>query len=402
MTPALPQPQPLSLPEYALKARETNRFQDTPDEFDNLRFGYFGEIGGLLASVKKSVRDQLTDPQNALAAEELGDALWYLVGTATFLGISPNELGDHCIRNLRKRFGDNDRQAPEPVSFRQIDGILDTHKEGLGLDRVKQLGILANSAGTMANMSLTQFRSMSSPSLREHFGVLFAEWVMTCGCFELRVESIARDNLDKISSRWPGDEKVYPPYFDPEGKFPAHEQFPRRFDIEFVERDGFAFQLLNGVFIGDRLTDNSNEADDYRFHDVFHLAYIAYLGWSPVVRGLLKRKRKSNKKIDENEDGARAMIIEEGIATWIFNHAKRLDLYDGVKAGKLDYGVLKQIQSMVEGYEVDRCKLWQWELAILKGFEVFRLLRQHRGGIVTVDMERHELSFRPANSAAPQ
>ncbi|RDY66903.1 hypothetical protein DX912_11355 [Lysobacter soli] len=243
---------------------------------------------------------------------------------------------------------------------------------------------------------------MSPPALREYFGTLFAEWVLTCGCFDLRAESIARDNLDKISSRWPGDEKVYPAYFDPESKYPAHERFPRRFEIEFVERDGYVFQLLNDVFIGDRLTDNSNEADDYRFHDVFHLAYIAYLGWSPVVRGLLKRKRKSVKKVDENEDGARAMIIEEGIATWIFNHAKRLKLYDGVKAGKLDYGVLKQIQSMVEGYEVDRCKLWQWELAILKGFEVFRLLRHHRGGIVTVDMERHELSFRTANSAVPQ
>lgn len=397
MIQALPQSQPLSLPEYALKARQTNRFESTPDEFDNLRFGYFGETGGLLASVKKSVRDQLTEPQSALAAEELGDALWYLVGTASFLGISPNELGEHCIRRLRNRFGDNDRPVAEPVTFRQIDGLLDANKEGWDLDRVRQLGMLASTAGSLASMSLTQFRAMSPPALREHFGTLTAEWVLTCGCFDLRVESIARDNLDKISSRWPGDDKVYPAYFDPGRKFPAHEQFPRQFEIAFVERDGYVVQLLNEVFIGDRLTDNSNEADDYRFHDVFHLAYIAYLGWSPVVRGLLKRKRKSDKKIDENEDGARAMIIEEGIATWIFNHAKHFKFYDGVEVGKLDYGLLKQIQSMVDGYEVDKCKLWQWELAILKGFEVFRLLRLHRGGIVAVDMERHELSFRPIN-----
>ncbi|WP_057972927.1 nucleoside triphosphate pyrophosphohydrolase family protein [Lysobacter antibioticus] len=399
---ALPQPQPLSLPEYALKARQTNRFESTPDEFDNLRFGYFGEAGGLLASVKKAVRDQLTEPRSALAAEELGDALWYLVGTATFLEISPNELGEHCIRRLRKRFGENDRPVSEPVSFRQIDGILDTHKEGWDLDRVRQLGILANAAGSLASTSLTQFRAMSPPALREHFGTLFAEWVLTCGCFDLRVESIARDNLDKISSRWPGDDRIYTDYFDPDGKFPAHEQLPRQFEIEFVERDGYVVQLLNGVFIGDRLTDNSNEADDYRFHDVFHLAYIAYLGWSPVVRGLLKRKRKSDGKIDQNEDGARAMIIEEGIATWIFNHAKYFEFYDGVEAGKLDYGLLKQIQNMVAGYEVDQCRLWQWELAILKGFEVFRLLRLHRGGIVSVDMESHELSFRPFSTLAVQ
>nr|WP_273018726.1 hypothetical protein [Pseudomonas sp. BW16M2] len=32
---------------------------------------------------------------------------------------------------------------------------------------------------------------------------------------------------------------------------------------------------------------------------------------------MLKRKHKSDPKKDENEKGARAMIIEEGIATWI-------------------------------------------------------------------------------------
>jgi len=81
----------------------------------------------------------------------------------------------------------------------------------------------------------------------------------------------------------------------------------------------------SGVIIGDRLKYNANETDHYGFHDVFHLAYVAHLGWSPVIRSLLKVKRKSVRAVDENEDGARAMIIEEGIATWIFNHAKKRD-----------------------------------------------------------------------------
>lgn len=397
MTPASPQPQPLSLPEYALKAQRTNRFENSPDEFDNVRFGYFGEIGGLLAAVKKTVRDQLKEPQSQLASEELGDALWYLFSTAQLLKVSPNDLGDQCIKVLRKRFGDNDREPVFPASFRQIDGILDTHHEGWDLDRSKQLGTLAHSAGVLANASHAQLEGLSPPSRSGHFGGLLAEWAVTCACFDLRVEDVARENLDKIASRWPGDNKIYWPFFDSEKDYPEHERFPRKFDIEFIERgsptDGHVVQRLSGVYIGDRLTDNSNEPDDYRFHDVFHLAYIAYLGWSPVVRGLFKRKRKSKPKIDENEDGARAMIIEEGIATWIFNHAKPRDLYDGVTEGKLEYGLLKQIKSMVEGYEVKDCKLWQWELAILKGFEVFRLLRLHRGGIVSVDMNQHTLTF---------
>jgi NTP pyrophosphatase (non-canonical NTP hydrolase) len=397
MSPTSPQPRPLSLPEYALKARQTNRFENSPVEFDNMRFGYFGEIGGLLAAVKKTGRDQLGEPQSHLAAEELGDALWYLVSTALILKVSPDSLGEQCIQSLRTRFNEGSGNASIPISFRQIDGILDTHQEGWNVDRPRQLGLLAYSAGALANATQTQLESLSMPSCAAHFGGLLAEWAITCACFDLRVEDIARENLEKISSRWPGENKTYWPLFDPSGEYPEHEQFPRRFEIDFLERgsstDGYVVQRLNGVYVGDRLTDNSHETDDYRFHDVFHLAYIAYLGWSPVVRSLLRRKRKSKSKIDENEDGARAMIIEEGIATWIFNHAKPRQFYEGVTEGKLEYGLLKQIKSMVEGYEVSSCKLWQWELAILRGFELFRLLRKHRGGTVTVDMIQHTLTF---------
>ena len=53
-----------------------------------------------------------------------------------------------------------------------------------------------------------------------------------------------------------------------------------------------------------------------------------------------------------------------------------------MKEGSLDYGLLKQIQSMVRGYEVEHCKLWQWERAIIEGFKAFRQLREHRGGTV--------------------
>lgn len=400
MAPVLPQPQPLSFPEYALKAGQTNQFQNAADELDYVRFGYFGEIGGLLAAVKKSIRDhQLKEEQSQLVSEELGDALWYLFATAHLLGIGPNDLGDECIKGLRKRFGDNELSPNFPVHFRQIDGILNTHRESSELDRSKQLGTLAHTAGVLANQTQAQLRTQSAPSMREHFGILLIEWALTCRSFRLNVEDIARNNLEKIASRWPGENKTFRPFFDPDSIYPEHEQLPRRFSIEFIERgtreSGHVVQRLSGVFIGNRLTDNIHEPDDYRFHDVFHLAYIAYLGWSPVLRGLLKRKRKSKPQIDENEDGARAMIIEEGLATWIFNHAKRRDFYNDVAEGTLEYGLLKQIKSMVEGYEVEDCKLWQWELAILKGFEMFRLLKKHRGGIISVDMAQHTLTFAP-------
>ena len=75
--------------------------------------------------------------------------------------------------------------------------------------------------------------------------------------------------------------------------------------------------------IGDPLTDASHIEDDYRLHDVFHIAYAAVLGWSPVLRSLMKRKRKSNPQVDEAEDGGRAIAIEEGISALVFSYAAR-------------------------------------------------------------------------------
>ena len=37
--------------------------------------------------------------------------------------------------------------------------------------------------------------------------------------------------------------------------------------------------------------------------------------------------------------------------------------------------------------------LWQWELAILEGFRIFREMRKHRGGTVTADLINHTIRF---------
>ncbi|MBC9252813.1 hypothetical protein A9179_21320 [Pseudomonas alcaligenes] len=397
------QVEPLSLPEYSLKANESSRLKDKPTGFQSLRFGFFGEVGGLLSSVKKADRDRLEDTQSEVAAEELGDALWYLVSAATHLNITPDDLGIYCLKELRRRFKENEREPIIPISFRQIDALIDTRREDGTIKRTVQMSALAHAAGAFTFSTDTQLQATPTPTLLNHFGTLLTELALCCASFNLHIEDVARDNLEKIKSRWPGENPVFYPFFDPDELFHDYEQFPRRLEMDFIERASsggtYVVQQLNGVFIGDRLTDNSNEPDDYRFHDVFHLAYIAYLGWSPVLRGLLKRKRKSVPSVDENEDGARAMIIEEGIATWIFNHAKRRRFYKGIKVGSLEYGLLKQIHSMVEGYEVHKCPLWQWELAILKGFEIFRELQSARTGTVIVDMVNHELTFKPKVTA---
>ena len=166
--------------------------------------------------------------------------------------------------------------------------------------------------------------------------------------------------------------------------------------FDFFRADGEREHLCrcsksNGVNVGDILTDNRPVEDDYRFHDIFHLAHAAVLGWSPTLRALLKRKRKSNPLIDRNEDGARAILIEEGISSWIFNHASRAMFYRSTTS--LDFDLLKSVRDFAQGYEVEARPMWQWEVAILEGYRVFRLLKEHRRGRVVVDLDEHTLTF---------
>jgi hypothetical protein len=83
------------------------------------------------------------------------------------------------------------------------------------------------------------------------------------------------------------------------------------------------------------------------------------------------------------------MLIEEGVATWVFNHARRLNHFANIPS--VDYHLLKAVKELVQGYEVEACPLWMWEEAILKGFEVFRFLQQHRKGRVSIDMRRRSI-----------
>lgn len=386
--------QALTLEEYDTRARAANQFASSADALDQLRFGLFGEIGGILAAVKKSHRD-LGPAEQAQVTEELGDALWYLTTVAAQVKLTLRDVGGLALGELQRRVNVAHGQTPRELTFDQFDGLFAFCREQLSaLNTGEQLLHLGAHAGQL--MSTPSAADLASGSTAALLGNILADLAVVAALFNVTMTQIARFNLRKFESRWPPAQAKYRAHFD-EGR-PAIERFPRRFSVYFIQRftvdeKPYVVQQINGVNVGDRLTDNRTEGDGYRFHDVFHLAYIAHLGWSPVIRGLLKLKRKGDPDLDENQDGARAMIIEEGIATWIFNHAHRRNYYEGTQPGKLEYGLLKQVVDMVDGYEVADCPLWQWERAILDGFDVFRQLRDAGGGIVTVDMDAHTLSF---------
>lgn len=393
----------LTLTTYSERAQKSQRFGSGSEALQNLSFGYFGEVGGLLAALKKASRDKLLETERDFAAEELGDALWYLLAVAHAHGIKPATLGEVALELLRSHYQEHSKAVDGEVSFKNIDALIQAQVQRRE-DRSQLLSDLAAAAGELAAATGPQTDIRNSTTTTKFLGNHLALLSRVAASFRLTLEEIAAENLAKIADRWPGDDPEYIDPFDPDEDYPEYEQLPRNFVVAFDERVNgdrkHVVQSIRGVFVGDRLTDNSVEEDGYRFHDVFHLAYVAHLGWSPVIRGLLKRKRKSKPDVDENQDGARAMIIEEGIATWIFNHAKaRGDNFAGVERGQIAFGLLKQIRQMVRGYEVDECPLWQWEFAILDGFKVFRELYEAKRGRVHVDMKAHTLVFEPMDTS---
>jgi hypothetical protein len=177
--------------------------------------------------------------------------------------------------------------------------------------------------------------------------------------------------------------------------FDDEERLPRQFSVTFTEkRNGKQLLvriMINDVIVGDTLTDNAHKGDGYRFHDVFHLAYAAVLGWPPVTRSILRRKRKSNKRIDEIEDGGRAIVVEEAISVLVFNEAPKRAWYKEESA--VDIGQLKTITRLTAGLEVHSCTAKQWKAAILQGYSVFKQLKDHCGGRVDVDLDRQSLTY---------
>jgi NTP pyrophosphatase (non-canonical NTP hydrolase) len=254
---------------------------------------------------------------------------------------------------------------------------------------------LAGEAGSVATEYKKQRRDgaayrASKVRMREELGDVLWYVADLCEKFGLDLDDVAVANLDKVKDRWRPS-----PHFEPfDQAFPEHERLPRQARIEFQLReldDGRTASVMtwNGAPLGDPITDAARVEDGYRFHDAFHLAYAAVLGWSPVMRALMRCKRKSDSVTDEAEDGGRAVAIEEGISALVFAYASAHDYLDGIK--HVDQQMLDTIRSLVGGLEVSVLRSADWEGAILAGFEVWRSLNRTHGGVVELNADARSL-----------
>ena len=281
----------------------------------------------------------------------------------------------------------------------------DAHRAGANDDpslTVAMLG-LAGESGQLLSEYKKHLRDGDAHRLyrervSEELGDLLWYIARVASAFDLELSEVAAANLSKIRNRWV-DLRAARPNFDAE--FPEAERLPRRFEAELVETEceggrKNARISVNGVCFGATLTDNAYDSDGYRFHDVFHFAYAAVLGWSPVTRAFLRRKRKSDPLVDEVEDGGRAAVIEEGIAALAFDYARRHNMLEGV--GTVDSQLLRTIEGMAAHLEVRGRTAAEWERAIIQGFRVWRAVLKTGGGRVAVDMERRRIDYASPSS----
>lgn len=377
-----PQHRSILLTEYMNQVEPTDAMPR--NDLQPILLGLFGEVGSIMATAKKLHREKEAYAGYRYAVEEeFGDALWYLTALCRRVGLRVDEIlaGVSDKENYKTLVAENDlfAGALPYVAVPQATPELDIALLHLG-EATARLFILRTSKDR-THAHIVDFADHYLRALKAA-QVTFAE--------------VVQKNISKTRGRFlaPGYSSL--PTFDHE--FPEEEQLPARFAITIDERkSGRSYMRWNGVFIGDPLTDNIRDPDGYRFHDVFHFAHASILHWSPTFRALIKQKRKSNPKVDEAQDSGRAIVVEEGLTAWVFARAKELNYFEGQTGVSFD--LLKTVQQFVAGYEVEDCPLKLWEIAILKGYEVFRQVRTNGGGTIIGDRAKRTIEFVPLKKA---
>lgn len=245
------------------------------------------------------------------------------------------------------------------------------------------------------------------PEIAERMGYLM--WYISTAATELNLtlSDVAKQNVAFNRRRWnqaiesDGDEpSLFVSDFD--DGFPVEQQLPRSLWAHFIEtstEDSLAKIKVEVTLdddpsvrdFGDTIDDNANAPDGYRYHDVFHFGYFAFLDWSPVIRGLLKRKRKLKPEVDRVEDGARARDREEAVTVFIYNYVSRHRFFE--TATNLDTDLLVQVRRVVSDLEVKSRQEREWERAVIAAAHAQRDLMANKGGWIRACRRTRSLYF---------
>ncbi|NBW10324.1 MAG: hypothetical protein EBR82_20070 [Caulobacteraceae bacterium] len=253
----------------------------------------------------------------------------------------------------------------------------------------------------------------------EEIGDVLWYLTMIAASMDLDLDELATANLARTSDRYDRISDAGAPYQpDFDSGYPDQQRFPRRmiFSLKGVEKDGlpharFALEEADpnafphgqvkdgkkkygytlGAEIGDVVNDNAAEDDGYRYHDAVHIAFMAVLGWSPVMRALLRIKRKDSSDVDRIEDGARAGDLEEALSALLMAASEDRNRFQ--KTSDVDGEVRDLIRRVIGKLEVRSVPIRLWADAIHQGYEVMGKLKANNGGYVLADLDAGKIAF---------
>ena len=422
--------------------QETDRSvgKSREDRLDIATYGLGAEIGSVVSAIKKRLLAE-GGPEDWCTAndeiiEELGDVVWYCFSLAGIANEGkPVNIFARNIANLKKELNTGGDRAtrlratldpskyeaflqaaksfPKKTKFMEFE---DYQSMAFLTARTEKRTLVDVCLALLWQLSAQLFRrklpaielelnkSLADMDINDTLGEIAWHISALASIYKLRLSDIAQGNIEKVSFRL---DRRHPTPLHDEEHLPATQRFPRRFEIAFVSFAEHQCRMyFNGRRLGDDLTDNSREDDGYRYHDIMHLANVAKLGWSPVLRGLMGIKRKANALTDEIEDGARAKIVEELVIKAVHSEGQRLAANQGpvprgqpvrmfAEPGDVTFRLLKFVRDLVIGLEAHNNRFWEWEDSIRHGHEIFHRLRCEGQGTVTVDLEDRSITFRP-------
>lgn len=426
----------MKVADYFEFVRETDQYADRrPRQRREIAlYGLAGEIGSLMSAIKKCLLGEGGDqdwrrPNNEII-EEIGDIVWYCVSLSQIENPAGavNILTQDIAQLKREISGDDTRgrdvrAALDPTKRDQFleaadhfpstkDMTFANYQELAFLtartaDRELLevcIAVLSQHAAQLLRTTLPEVErklntSVADKPVNEVLGEIAWHLCAMASLFGISMNEILARNMEKIGFRRSQGE----PTALHDEPYPEHEKFPRVFDVAFISvTAGKSRMYMDGQNLGDDLKDNAPDDDGYRFHDVFHLANAVHLGWSPVLRKLMKRKRKSDEKVDEIQDGARAQIVEELVVKAIHSEGERLAGGDGsgevrhfADRSQISFRFLKQIHEYVRDLEVWQNQHWEWVNAIYDGASAYYQLHVAHQGTVTIDLLKRTMTFSP-------
>lgn len=408
---------------------------DTAHELVPL-LGTGAHAGAILDAQQRYLRDRVSATGRTRAIERaLGRLVRWCAVVANQNGLELNLIAHANLRKVDRRhreLGLSGITAMLPdvttaLTFSAYGRLAEETDQdiGVGSDPLELSVPLLGMAGEVGSLFLEQKKRYRGDSERTDWPAFIAEelgdllWYVSAVCRHLHsdLDVVMQSDADRLQGiEFAGAAERFPAFDE---NAPLDERFPRQLQLRFVEnqesgepivtmllRDALpnafpdgAVLLPNGKWkgytvgkrLGDPVNDNSHSRDAYRYHDAIHLGFLAVLQWSPNLRSLLKVKRKFDPKIDDAEDGARAIFAEEGLAAILAKQAFVNDSYLDVR--KVPEELLELIASVTDDLEVSALPLWLWAEAICQGFAVLTALARNRGGFVLADLDAGQLRY---------